>query len=293
MELDEVIKAKVEELIQDKETAEEKAASIYHWVAEKIRYIAVEYGEAGFEPHEASEVFKNKYGDCKDQAVLLIGMLRYAGIPAYPVLISTRGNWRLDDNFPALVFDHAMVLAKIGETPVFLDPTGETVPFGDLPRSDQNRKVLILSEGKAEIETVPLFSADQNKFILKMNLRISEDETIWGTRQIFTFGVYDQGQRWWIKYTKPALIKEQLKSVINSFSPGVELLDYHISNAEELGRPIEITVKFRGPKFFNLAGGGEADSYPGRSICRFCFPRKEKLSPRFWWFEGVKNSYPD
>jgi len=254
MELDEVIKAKVEELIQDKETAEEKAASIYHWVAEKIRYIAVEYGEAGFEPHQASEVFKNKYGDCKDQAVLLIGMLRYAGIPAYPVLISTRGNWRLDDNFPALVFDHAMVLAKIGETPVFLDPTGETVPFGDLPRSDQNRKVLILSEGKAEIETVPLFSADQNKFILKMNLRISEDETIWGTRQIFTFGVYDQGQRWWIKYTKPALIKEQLKSVINSFSPGVELLDYHISNAEELGRPIEITVKFRGPKFLTSLG---------------------------------------
>lgn len=254
MELDEVIRAKVEETIKGKETAEEKAASIYHWVAEKIRYIAVEYGEAGFEPHGASEVFKNKYGDCKDQAVLLIGMLRYAGIPAYPVLISTRGNWRLDDNFPALVFDHAIVLAKIGERSVFLDPTGETVPFGDLPRSDQNRKALILVQGKAEIETVPLFSADQNKFILKMNLRISEDETIWGTRQIFTFGVYDQGQRWWIKYTKPALIKEQLKSVINSFSPGVELLDYHISNAEELGRPIEITVKFRGSKFLTSLG---------------------------------------
>jgi tetratricopeptide (TPR) repeat protein len=254
MELDEVIKAKVEDLIQDKETTEEKAASIYHWVAEKIRYIAVEYGEAGFEPHEVSEVFKNKYGDCKDQTVLLISMLRYAGISAYPVLISTRGNWRLDDNFPALFFDHAMVLAKIGEAPVFLDPTGETVSFGDLPRSDQNRKALILAEGKAEIETIPLFSADHNKFILKMNLRINEDETIWGTRQIFTFGEYDQGQRWWIKYTKPALIKEQLKSVINNFSPGGEMLDYHISKMEELGQPIEITVEFKGPKFLTSLG---------------------------------------
>ncbi len=254
MELDNVIKAKVEELIKGKGTAEEKAASIYHWMAEKIRYVAVEYGEAGFEPHQASEVFKNKYGDCKDQAVLLIGMLRYAGIPAYPVLISTRGNWRLDDNFPGLVFDHAMVLAKIGERSVFLDPTEETVSFGDLPRSDQNRKVLILAEGKAEIEITPLFSADHNKFILKMDLRISEDETIRGTRQIFTFGEYDQGQRWWIKYTKPVLIKERLKSIINSFSPGGELLDYHISNAEELGQPIEIAVKFRGPKFLTSVG---------------------------------------
>ena len=254
IELNEVIKAKVEELIKDKETAKEKAASIYHWVAEKIRYIAVEYGEAGFEPHEVSEVFRNKYGDCKDQAVLLIGMLKYAGIPAYPILISTRGNWRLDDNFPALVFDHAMVLAKIGERSVFLDPTGETVSFGDLPRSDQNRKVLIFAQGKAEIETVPLFSADQNKFILKMDLRISEDETIWGTRQIFTFGEYDQGQRWWIKYTKPALIKEQLKSVINNFSPGGKMLDHHISKVEELGQPIEITVEFKGPKFLTSVG---------------------------------------
>ncbi|MFQ6067654.1 MAG: DUF3857 domain-containing protein, partial [bacterium] len=254
IELDEAVTAKVEELIKGKETAEEKAASIYHWVEENIRYIAVEYGEAGFEPHQVSEVFKNKYGDCKDQAILLIGMLRHAGIPAYPVLISTRSNWRLDESFPALVFDHALVLAKIGQTPVFLDPTGETVSFGDLPRSNQDRKVLVLAEGTPQIETIPLFSADHNRFVLKMDLNISEDETVEGTREIRTFGEYDQGQRWWIKYTKPALIREQLKSVINNFSPGAELLGYQINNAEELGQPIEILVKFRGPKFLTSVG---------------------------------------
>jgi len=38
----------------------------------------------------ASEVLKNRYGDCKDHATLLIAMLRVIGVKAYPVLIPTR-----------------------------------------------------------------------------------------------------------------------------------------------------------------------------------------------------------
>ena len=85
VKIDKAIEEKTQELIKDKNTQEEKAKAIYHWVASKIRYVGVEYGEAGFEPHYATEIFKNKYGDCKDQSMLLISMLRYAGISAYPV----------------------------------------------------------------------------------------------------------------------------------------------------------------------------------------------------------------
>ena len=102
--IDKAIEEKTQELIKDKNTQEEKAKAIYHWVASKIRYVGVEYGEAGFEPHYATEIFKNKYGDCKDQTMLLISMLRYAGISAYPVLIGTKGCYLLDEEFPTLIF---------------------------------------------------------------------------------------------------------------------------------------------------------------------------------------------
>ena len=68
-----------------------EAKLIHEFVAKDIRYVAIEYGDSGYEPHHAKEVFVNRYGDCKDQAILLITMLKEAGIEAYPVLIGTRG----------------------------------------------------------------------------------------------------------------------------------------------------------------------------------------------------------
>lgn len=251
---DKAIEEKTEELIKDKNTQEEKAKAIYHWVASKIRYVGVEYGEAGFEPHYAVEIFKNKYGDCKDQAMLLISMLRYAGISAYPVLVGTKGSYLLDEEFPTLIFNHAICLAKIGQKLVFLDPTAETTSFGDLPGGDQNRKVFVFYGNEGKIQKTPLFEPEHNKARISMRIDIHQDETISGTRKINTFGEYDQGERYWLKYTKPVLIKEYLKSTVNRLSPGGKLLNYEISDAEDLNQPIEIKMEFKGPKFLTKAG---------------------------------------
>ncbi|GAF67414.1 unnamed protein product, partial [marine sediment metagenome] len=251
---DEAIEEKTQALIKDKNTQEEKARAIYHWVASKIRYVGVEYGEAGFEPHYATEIFKNKYGDCKDQVMLLISMLRYAGISAYPVLIGTKGSYLLDEEFSTLIFNHAICLAKVGEELLFLDPTAETTSFGDLPGGDQNRKVFVFYEKVGKIEKIPLFKPEHNRASISMTIDIHEDKTISGTRKINTFGEYDQGQRYWLKYTKPVLIEEYLKSTVNNLSPGGKLLSHTISDVEDLNKPIEIRMEFEGPKFLTEAG---------------------------------------
>ena len=252
--VDKEIERKVRELTKDKKTQEEKVRAIYHWVASKVRYVAVEYGQAGFEPHSAIEIFKNKYGDCKDQAMLLIAMLRCSGISAHPVLIGTRGCWVLDEEFPVLTFNHAIVAAEVDGKTVFLDPTAETAPFGDIPPSDQDRKVLVFYERGGRIEKTPLFPSEHNKVSKIMEIRIHNDETIFATREIKTFGMYDQGQRAWLKYTKPVLIREKLKEKINTITPGGELLNYIISNVEDLNQPVEIRMEFKGPEFLTKAG---------------------------------------
>lgn len=252
--VDEEIERKVKELTKGKKTEEEKTKAIYHWVASKVRYVAVEYGQAGFEPHSAIEIFKNKYGDCKDQAMLLIAMLRCSGISAHPVLIGTKGCWVLDEEFPVLTFNHAIVEAEVDGKTVFLDPTAETASFGDLPTSDQDRKVLVFYERGGRIEKIPLFPSEHNKISKTMEIRIDKDETISATREVKTSGMYDQSQRAWLKYTKPVLVQEELKEKINTITPGGELLNYRISNVEDLNQPVEIRMEFKGPKFLTRAG---------------------------------------
>jgi hypothetical protein len=79
-EPDEAIKVKVAELTKDLSSSKEKIEAIFDYVKREIRYVFIDFGKSGYEPENAKNVFKNKYGDCKDKSTLLISMLRAAGI---------------------------------------------------------------------------------------------------------------------------------------------------------------------------------------------------------------------
>jgi len=50
------------------------------FLAERHRYVAIEIGIGGYQPHPASDIFSHRYGDCKDRPRLLSSMLLEAGI---------------------------------------------------------------------------------------------------------------------------------------------------------------------------------------------------------------------
>ncbi len=248
------IKNKVQELIRNQNSEEDKLKAIYNFCAQKIRYVAVEYGQAGYEPHNASDIFRNKYGDCKDQAILLVTMLREAGFNAWPVLIPTSECYNLNEDFPSVVFDHCIAATTVKDKIVFLDPTAETCSFGDLPAGDQNRQVLIFKDGEYKIQNTPLYPAEHNLLKQYLKVKISRDETIAAEKSIFSHGMYDQGQRYWMLYTPPELIQESLKEKIQTISIGSTLVGYNIKNLDDLNTPIILNYAFRGLEYFTVAG---------------------------------------
>ena len=92
----------------------EKAKALAQFVQRDIRYVAIELGIGGWQPHSASDVFAHRYGDCKDKATLLSSMLSQAGIESFYVVInSERGS--VTPEVPANVgaFDHAILAIKL------------------------------------------------------------------------------------------------------------------------------------------------------------------------------------
>ncbi len=250
---DEAIKQKVAELVKDKASDEEKIRAIHNFCAQKIRYVAVEYGQAGYEPHRAELIFKNKYGDCKDQAILLVTMLRGAGIEAWPVLIATKQYYNLNPEFPSALFNHCIAAVRLEDKTVFVDPTAETCSFENLPAGDQNRRVLVFKEGY-KIEETPLYPAAHNMVKQALNAKINSDETLSAERVVFTYGFYDQAQRYWLLYTQPELIREALKEKIQDVSIGAKLLKYDIENLDDLDSPVVLRYEFQGPEYLTNAG---------------------------------------
>ncbi|MDD5044574.1 MAG: DUF3857 domain-containing protein [Candidatus Omnitrophica bacterium] len=251
---DAAIKNKVAELTRGLKSDKEKAQAIYNFCAQDIRYVAVEYGQAGYEPHHAEEIFSNKYGDCKDQAILLVSMLKNAGLNAYPVLISTRENNDLSEDFPAVEFNHAIAAVELAGNYIFLDPTASTCAFEDLPSDDQARSVLLFRDDGYKIVTTPLIPAQENRVKEELKIKAGLDGSIKAQKESLTFGYYDQGRRYWLNFTPPKLIEDTLKEKIQEIAVGAELESYRVENATDLNKPTVINYNFKGNDYFVSAG---------------------------------------
>lgn len=251
---DDAIVGEVKRLTGGLNSDEEKARAIYNFCARKIRYVAVEYGQAGYEPHKAEDIFKNKYGDCKDQSILLITMLRQAGFSAWPVLISTKEYYDLNPEFPSVLFNHCIAAVSLKDKVIFLDPTCETCSFDNLPSGDQERRVLVFRDDSPQIMQTPLYPARHNLVKQVLDINMSDNESIKASKSVFTEGVYDQAQRNWLLYTPPELIVAALQEKIQDVSIGARLGDYSIKNLEDLNTPVTLNYAFSGPEYLTLAG---------------------------------------
>ncbi|MFA5063312.1 MAG: DUF3857 domain-containing protein [Candidatus Omnitrophota bacterium] len=254
IQADPAIKQKVKALIRKKHSDGEKARSIYNFCAQNIRYVAVEYGQAGYEPHSASEIFKNKYGDCKDQAILLVTMFKEAGLDAYPVLISTDKSIDLNPDLPATLFNHCIVALEINGKTIFLDPTAQTCSFADLPQQDQLRKVLVFSPDGYKILDTPLFPPEHNLARQDLSITVNENEGVTADKKNLTRGLYDQIQRYWLLYTQPELIQDVLNNAAQEVSIGAKVDKYKIDNLSDLNKPVVLSYSFSGNEFFIVSG---------------------------------------
>jgi len=254
--VDEKMREKVKELTRDLPD-EEKIRRIYEWVSSDVRYVGLEYGEGGVEPHRATEVFKNRYGDCKDKAILLVSMLREVGIKAYPVLIGVNRR-KLEKTFPMPQFNHAIVMVENKNSSfIFLDPTPETCPYNYLPSNDQGRLCMVFFEEECAFKETPLFIPEINKETRKMQIRIAANGSIEADKVGEAWGEKAMMWRTWFKHSKPTRRREVLENEVSHFCSNGELLDYSFRYMDSLNYPFVIKEKFRVPDYLKEIGDGE------------------------------------
>ena len=82
-------------------------------------------------------------------------MLKEAGVEASPALIGVR-RASLVEGFPAWSFNHMIVAAGVGEDRIWIDPTSQFLPLGQLPGACQATDALLLNDdGTSTISRTP------------------------------------------------------------------------------------------------------------------------------------------
>lgn len=151
------------------------ASLALRFVQDQVRYLGLEIGENSHRPHSPEEVFKNRFGDCKDKALLYASILQKAGIKAYVALVNTSLRNKMLDATPAPGhFNHAIVaIERSAGTYIFVDPTythqGGALINTYIPPYGQ---ALILREGidaltEIELPTEPATTIDETFWVGK------------------------------------------------------------------------------------------------------------------------------
>jgi uncharacterized protein DUF3857/transglutaminase superfamily protein len=251
------ITAKVHELIAGKNDFDSKVRAITDYVQSNIRYVGIEIGVGGYQPHPAADVFRYGYGDCKDKATLLSSMLQEGGVRSEYVIVETdRGI--VHPELPALVFDHmivaielppdtplskyeSVVKAKSGKKYLLFDPTSEYTPLGELPSYAENNYVLLVADGSGELLLLPNLDPAMNILERTGKFKLAIDGTLAGEVVEDRTGYHALRQRYAFKAANE---QERSKYVENFLNQSLKQFSLHNPRIEGLETRGKLTLKY-------------------------------------------------
>ena len=137
------VRAKADELTKGLTGDLAKTQGLYDFVAKNFRYVSLSLGVGRYQPHAASDVLHNQYGDCKDKHTLLASLLDAEGLHANSVLINS--SRKLDPDVPSpSQFDHVITMLPMGGQEVWMDTTSEIAPFRLLAYTLRKKQALVI-----------------------------------------------------------------------------------------------------------------------------------------------------
>lgn len=281
-ELDNFIK----NLVGSKKTRFAKIKAIYNFVAKQIRYVGYEFGIEGYQPSNVNEIFKNRFGDCKDHATLFSSMLRKIGVKSYPVLVPTTEIPNMDMDIPTpFVFDHEITGIKLKNGKImYADTTSNVTTFGDLPSMDQGRNVLIIENDKGVTDTTPVFPPEKNKVILDENAVIGKNGNLTASEVLTYTGVYEMYHRYLFSFTSEREKREAIFKKVHEIAPNAVIKSFSFKNGNSLSKPFIENIKFTSYKYAAKKGNILLIRIPIRvrtALTKIAAFKKRKYSLRF------------
>jgi hypothetical protein len=144
-------------------------------------------------------------------------MLREAGLPAYPVVLSTRSHGEVIGLFPTRSqFNHTIVYVEIGERFYLLDAKNEERPYNLLPSQNLNEQGLLIYKDQEFWIPLKNFVANSVRGVMMVEMN---DEGFQGQVKLSNKGLYAVNARNDLDFDNlSGSVKEEVFSVDGAFT---------------------------------------------------------------------------
>jgi hypothetical protein len=251
-----------------------KMQAIARFLQRDIRYVAIELGIGGYQPHPAVDVFAHRYGDCKDKATLMSSMLKAVGVDSYYVVINTERG-AITPEMPAHMggFNHVILAIKVPdgltdpslvamvEHPalgrlLFFDPTDELTPFGSLRGELQANYALVVMPDGGELRELPMLAPTTTGVRRVAKLTLAPTGALTGEVKEIRYGDQAARQRYALRSAyKEADKIRPIETLLAQSLPTYRLTSASVSNLEETESPFVFNYSLVAENYAKSAGG--------------------------------------
>jgi len=264
------IAAKAAELTAGKTDFYDKAEAIGDFVQQKIRYFVIEMGVGGYQPHAAEDIFRGRYGDCKDKATLLSAMLSSVGIHSALLMVdSERGV--IDPDAPSIWGNHmiaaieipkgyespklhSVVTAKTGKRYLIFDPTWYLTPFGQLEDNLQGSYGVLIEGKESQVIELPVLDPTLNTIRRSGKFELSADGSLKGSVTDLRFGDLAETRRQVFSSEGEKKQTEYMNRVISQDFTGATMSGLKVENVDALNKDLTTTFDLQASHFARFTG---------------------------------------
>jgi len=268
----EPIRQEVNDLTAGKTSRLQKMQAIAGFVQHDIRYVAIELGIGGWQPHAAPDVFSHRYGDCKDKATLMHTMLREIGVDSYHVVINTRRGSVTRDTPAHHGFNHVILAIKLPDDVkdasliavmqhpklgrvLFFDPTNELTPFGEIGGYLQANYGLLVTQEGGELVELPQQPSAMNSIRRVGKLTLDANGMLKGDVEEVRLGDRAWSERWRLRtVTKSADRIKPIESLLAGSLSSFQITRASLVNLDHTEQPFGFNYAFQSDNYAKMAG---------------------------------------
>jgi hypothetical protein len=226
-------------------TRDEKIKAVLKYVKDKMVW---NENNGIYCDNGVKKAYKDKTGNVAEINLMLVAMLKHAGIQANPVLLSTKSNGI--PVFPnRTAFNYVVAAVEIENDVILLDATGSNTFLNILPSRTHNwvGRLIRDSGSSTDINLMPK-KISNDKVMIMAN--IDPSGTIEGKlrEQYFDYIAY------FFRENNAKLSEESYIEKLEKRHQGIEIDDYSVANMKDLEKPIVENYSFKHSNLVEIIG---------------------------------------
>lgn len=236
------LKNEIIKIVASANTSEEKASAVYNYVKSNIKWNG---SNRMFTSQNLKKTFEEKSGNSADINLLLILMLREAGLDAEPLILSTRDHGRANMHWPTITkFNYVIAHVVLDDKTTFvLDATDPFLPSNILPYKCLNGEGKVIS--KKRMNTVKVGGKEKQSQFYVANYDVDALGVLKGTIQYSRGSLLaSDGRKMIFNKGKDKYIEDFIAT-----NDDWEIEDFQIQNLEAVNEILKEEYKFNSKEF--------------------------------------------